>query len=285
MLKCTSCSEEWRGHQWTRKDGREDYRCSVCGSKRIPRDYAEGETTTKVVGTIRNSNKVKDPSYFLRKQNNPKNILVIPDLHQPFTHKDALGFCKEQYDRWDCDHVIFLGDLIDNHYSSFHDTDPDGYSAGDELTYTINRLSEWSEVFPEADVVMGNHDRYVLKKAYSSGISKRWIKDFNEVLRVNWNFYTKLIYNKTLFIHGEGMKAAPKAGTELMNVVAGHHHTEAYVTWRVGTGKKIFGMQAGSLIDSDSYAMAYAQNYPRQVLSCGLVLDYGQTAFVKLMEL
>jgi hypothetical protein len=27
--------------------------------------------------------------------------------------------------------VIFLGDIIDNHYSSYHESDPDGYSAGE----------------------------------------------------------------------------------------------------------------------------------------------------------
>ena len=57
------------------------------------------------------------------------NILVVGDLHEPFTRKGYLEFCKSIYYKYNCNEVVFIGDIIDNHYSSFHDTDPDGRSA------------------------------------------------------------------------------------------------------------------------------------------------------------
>lgn len=276
MLICRDCGKDASLYMksWRRNDrkGKVDYRCSFCGSKFKPVED-EQDYHTEYIQKYDN----RTTEY--------KNILVIGDLHLPFSHKNYLKFCEKQYHRFCCDHVIFIGDLIDNNYSSFHNSDPDGYCAGDELDFAIEELSKWNKIFPKADVVLGNHDKIILRKAFSSGISKRWIHDFNAVLGVQWNFQPSFTYNKCLFRHGEGMKASPKSGCEMMSVCQGHHHTEAYVHWNVGAGKKVFGMQVGCAVDQYSYAMAYAQEYPRQILGCGLVLDYGETAFVKLMDL
>ena len=47
-----------------------------------------------------------------------RNVLVIGDLHEPFCLASYLTFCKEQYIIHDCNQVIFIGDIIDNHFSS-----------------------------------------------------------------------------------------------------------------------------------------------------------------------
>jgi hypothetical protein len=36
--------------------------------------------------------------------------------------------------------LFFIGDIIDNHYSSYHESDPDGYSAGEELDRAIDMI-------------------------------------------------------------------------------------------------------------------------------------------------
>jgi predicted phosphodiesterase len=55
----------------------------------------------------------------LKKQES--RVLVIGDLHCPFEKEGYLEFCKEQYKKWKCNQVVFIGDIIDNHYSSYHD--------------------------------------------------------------------------------------------------------------------------------------------------------------------
>ena len=110
-----------------------------------------------------------------------RRILVIGDLHAPFTLDGYFEFCKTTYAKFNCNQVIFIGDIIDNHYSSFHTTDPDGMGGGDELDMAIDCIQEWVEEFPKADVCIGNHDRMIMRKAFESQIPKRWIKSYNEV--------------------------------------------------------------------------------------------------------
>ena len=96
-------------------------------------------------------------------------LLVIGDLHEPFCLDKYLSFCKSLYKKKKCNKVLFIGDIIDNHYSSFHEQDPDGMSAGAEITLAKKRVRRWFKAFPMADVVIGNHDRIVSRKAFSAG--------------------------------------------------------------------------------------------------------------------
>ena len=58
--------------------------------------------------------------------NNIENILIIGDLHEPFCLDGYLQFCINTYHHYKCTDVIFIGDIIDNHFSSYHETSPDG---------------------------------------------------------------------------------------------------------------------------------------------------------------
>ena len=109
-----------------------------------------------------------------------QRILVIGDLHEPFCLEGYLKHCKDVYAKHNCNKVIFIGDVIDNHYSSYHDPDPDGMGGGDELDLAIDKLSRWYKAFPVADVCIGNHDRIISRKMFSSGVPKRWIKGLAE---------------------------------------------------------------------------------------------------------
>jgi hypothetical protein len=143
-----------------------------------------------------------------------RNILVIGDLHEPFCLDGYLEWCKEQYKIHNCNQVIFIGDIMDNHAYSFHEPDPDGMSAGLELEKTIEKVSKWYEAFPYADVMIGNHDRMAARKAFSGGIPAAWIKSYNEVLGTpNWNWCESIVYDDVLYEHGEGGQAAAKLRT------------------------------------------------------------------------
>lgn len=214
-----------------------------------------------------------------------ENLLLIGDLHAPANLPNYLDFCSDIYDKYNCDHVIFMGDLIDLHASSFHSTDPDGLNAGDELDAAVNEIQRWNDIFPVADVVLGNHDLIVMRKAYKEGISKRWIKDFNDVLGVKWNFQPSFEYNNCLFRHGLGMKASPKAGSEMMNVIQSHFHTESYINYKVGRGKMVFGMQVPCGINREHYSMVYAKEFPKQAIGCGVLLEYGRLPIIEMCDL
>jgi metallophosphoesterase superfamily enzyme len=207
---------------------------------------------------------------------NIENVLIIGDLHAPFNLENYLYFCRLQQEKFNCGRVVFIGDLIDNHYSSYHETDPDGMSAGDELDFAINEIQKYYKVFPEADVIIGNHDRLVYRKAFTSGVSKRWIKEYKEVLGTpNWNFVENLEIFDVNINHGEGGTARTKMKKELQSQIQGHLHSDLYVEYIVGKNFRIFGMQVGCGVNFKSYAMEYGKNFKKPAIGCGVLLNKG----------
>lgn len=212
-------------------------------------------------------------------------VLVIGDTHCPFDLDGYLDFLKDTYKKYKCDTVVHIGDEVDNNFSSYHEADPDGYGGGDELDLAIERLGRYYKAFPKATVVLGNHSRLVKRKAFSGGIPKKWIREYNEVLEVpKWNFVDRVVIDDVQYIHGEGGTARRRAKDDQQSTVQGHLHTQAYVEWTVGNNQRIFGMQIGTGIDFDAYAFAYAKRGRKPAVSCGVVLN-GETAIVEMMPL
>ena len=220
----------------------------------------------------------------LNRQNDVNRVLVIGDLHEPFTLVEYLEFCISASEKYNTNKTIFIGDIVDNHFSSYHETDPDGMSAGGELSFAIRKLRAWREAFPRAKWILGNHDRLVSRKALTGGLSRQWLKPYNEVLEVpGWDMMEEYVLDDVQYLHGEGKSARNRATSDLMSTVQGHRHTEAYLQYYVGRNYKIFGMQVGCGIDKDSYNMAYAKNHPKPAIGCGVVL--GGTPYLEMMEL
>lgn len=220
-----------------------------------------------------------------------KNVLVIPDLHAPWIREQSLEHCKNVQKEYGCGTVVQIGDVIDSNYSSYHETDPDGLSAGDELQIAIKSLKPWYKAFPNVKVTSGNHDLIVNRKAFTAGLSKRWIKDLNQVLEVyNWEFDLEHEIDNVLYTHGTGSRgkdaAFNKAIQRRQSVVSGHLHSEASIRWNVSKFDIIFGMQVGCLVDEKSYSFDYAKNFSRKwIMSCGVVLNNGTLPIILPMKL
>jgi len=214
------------------------------------------------------------------------NILVIGDLHAPFIKKGYLEFCKSVYEKHDCDGVIFIGDLIDNHFSSFHDTDPDGHGAAEELRLAKEQIAIWYKEFPVAKVCIGNHDLIPVRKSFNAGVSKIWIKSISEVLDThNWEYAEEFIINDIMYVHGTGRKAAARMTADFTSVVQGHYHSESYITYSVGKHKKMYAMQIGCGVNDKSYAMAYGKHFDKMHINCGVVLEKGKLPILEYMDL
>ena len=54
---------------------------------------------------------------------NPNNVLVIGDTHELFSLEGYLEFCREKQEEYNCGEVVFIGDIVDNHFYSFHDVE------------------------------------------------------------------------------------------------------------------------------------------------------------------
>tara|TARA_R110000803_G_scaffold210631_1_gene282979 strand:- start:1338 stop:2054 length:717 start_codon:yes stop_codon:yes gene_type:complete len=213
-------------------------------------------------------------------------ILVIGDLHEPFCLDGYLKFCKETYKKHNCNKVVFIGDVIDNHYSSYHESDANGMGGKYELDQAVHKLKRWYKAFPKADVTLGNHDRIIMRKAQTSNIPSKWIKEYKEVLETpKWNFVTEVYYDGVRYVHGDkSSKARTAAKRDMVSTVTGHFHTDLYCEWMFGKTRAIFAMATGCGIDSKSYAMGYMQGGKKEAIGVGIVIG-GHTAFNVKMEL
>lgn len=217
---------------------------------------------------------------------NPDNVLVIGDIHCPFDLDDYLKFCYEQQVKFDCGTIVFIGDIIDNHYSSFHTSELDTIGPNREFDYALERVQQWYSVFPNATVILGNHDRIIHRQAKASGISDRWFKSLSDALKTpNWNFVESIVINGVNYNHGEGGTASTRMKNELQSQVQGHIHSEAYVEYSCGANHRVFGVQVGCGVNRKSYAFAYGKDGKKPMISCGVVLDKGQLPLIIPMNL
>ena len=200
--------------------------------------------------------------------------LIIGDLHSPFIRDGYLEHCVNIKDKYNCNQIIFIGDIIDNHFSSFHDVDPDGYGGRKELLLAKSEIKKWYKAFPKAKVCLGNHDLIPQRKLFNAGVTKSWIKGLDEVLEVeDWVFADSFIIDDVLYTHGTNRKARQRAKGDLISVVQGHYHSESYIDFFVGQNYKIFAMQIGCGVNDKAYAMAYGKNFPKNHINCGVIID------------
>jgi len=224
----------------------------------------------------------------MRAKADKSRVLVIGDVHLPFERKDYLQFCKDTYKEYQCNRVVFIGDIIDNNYASFHSNDPDAdYSAGTELDLCVERVKDWYNAFPDAEVCIGNHDAIIMRKAFDSGVPRVWIKEFNDVLGTpTWQWVTDTYIDGVRYVHGhKSSKARTAARRDMVSTITGHFHTDFYIDYMFGKTRAIFAMAVGCGIDDSQYAFAYAAGGKKNAIGCGVVLNGGQTPILVKMNL
>ncbi len=261
--------------------------------------YAEAmqlpsEMIKEVIESIESKNKqstpiskaISAPEPF--KGGNPDNVLVIGDLHSPWILTGYLEFCRNLQEKYNCQKVIFIGDILDAHSWSFHTHNPDGMSVNDELDKAIEGLKPFYHTFPNAICLFGNHDLLIARKAMDAGLSKKFIKDFGDVVEApkTWEFKHEHIENNVKYIHGSVGDAIKRAKDERVSICQGHLHSQSFVEWAVSEKDAIFGLQVGCGLDKTAYAFEYAQPFPKKpIISAGVVLEKGTLPIIELMKL
>lgn len=215
-----------------------------------------------------------------REEDNSR-ILFISDMHIPYHHVDTIAFLKHLKAKYNPTRVICLGDELDKHALSYHDSDPDLPSAGDELKKSLPVIQELFEIFPTMDIIESNHGSLVWRKAKTFGIPKHYIKSYNDVLGVDggWKWSFDLTVNlpngqKCYVHHGKTSNVIQLSQQMGMCAVQGHFHESFKIDyWGNPTGL-YWGMQCGCLIDDDTMAFNYNNvNIKRPIIGTGLVID------------
>jgi len=239
----------------------------------------------KVFNKALSENKHSCETYSVRKQDSDKEdnsrILLISDMHIPYHHQDLIPFLKHLKAKYNPTRVICMGDELDKHALSYHDSDPDLPSAGDELRKSLPVIAELFEIFPKMDIIESNHGSLVWRKAKTFGIPKHYIKSYNDVLGVDggwkWSFDLTIELpngQKCYLHHGKTSNVIQLSQQMGMCAVQGHYHESFKIDyWGNPTGL-YWGMQIGCLIDDDTMAFNYNNvNIKRPIIGTGLIID------------
>jgi hypothetical protein len=206
-------------------------------------------------------------------------VLIISDLHAPYTHPDVVPFLKAVKAKYNPTDVVLTGDEADYHAMSFHDSDVDLDSAGVELEKAIETLRPIYKLFPKAIVLESNHGSLHLRKALANGMPRKLFKGYNDILDApkGWTWVDDLVMDTPLgrvyFHHSRGpaLKTSQLYG---MSHVCGHHHNDFNIQYWSTPHNLLFAMTVGCLIDKKSFAFAYNKiNLKRPIIGLGVIVN------------
>lgn len=203
------------------------------------------------------------------------NILVIGDLHCPAVNPNYLSFNINLATKYNCSTIIFIGDIIDGHSISYHESNANMQSPKDELELAKIELSKWYSAFPNATVLLGNHDSLYNRKLNTAGLPEIVLKPLSQILGVDkWNFKDEHTIGNNYFTHGTKLNVNSiknKALKVQKNVVCGHLHSESYIK---NVTQDIWVSHIGCGVDFNSRFFDYARGTDKEpILSSLVILD------------
>src|ERR1017187_2322512 len=95
---------------------------------------------------------------------NTKTILVLSDQHMPYEHPDMFRFLAAIKKKYAPTLIVNIGDEVDCHDLSFHDSDKDLASAGDELLLAAKKMKQLEKLFPSMVLIDSNHGSLAIRK-------------------------------------------------------------------------------------------------------------------------
>lgn len=217
-------------------------------------------------------------------------ILVIPDMHMPYCHPDTWKFLAGVRRKYKPDRVVCLGDEVDGHALSYHESDPDLDSAGPELEKAIKFLRPLYKMFPRLDCLESNHGSLIYRKAKTAGIPSRALKSYRDVLEApaGWHWHFELTITMSngqsvYFHHGKSSAAGKLSQRQSMCSVQGHYHSRFHITYWANPTALFWDAHVGCLADMKSLAQAYGKNsLERGIVGCMMILD-GQPRLVPMV--
>lgn len=220
-----------------------------------------------------------------------KTILVIADTHFPHHVKNTIPFLRAIKRAHNPDIIVHLGDELDCHAMSFHDTDPDiEYSASGELKKAKKSIKCLEKLFSGMYLLNSNHGSMVYRRAKADGVPRHYLKSLAEVYETpKWFWYDDLVLQTKrgdiYCCHGKS-KAYGKLCKEMgMSAIQGHYHSLLEVTNHKAPNGMRFNAFAGSFADVDSLAMAYGKNFVnRPILGCILINKHGKPNTIMMPE-
>jgi hypothetical protein len=215
-----------------------------------------------------------------------KRVLFISDSHIPYSKRGYLDFLKKTKDDFvrDGDLIIHVGDELDFHNLSFHDSDSSLFSGGHELDRSIEELHQengLAKLFPKMFLLESNHGSMILRKTKHNEIPIRVLRPLPDLYETpHWSWHESILLLTDLgwvyCTHGKSAAYGRMVNSIGASVVQGHFHTKFEITYHRSVLATRFSMFVGCLADRDSLAMAYAKsNIPEFINGTGGIWESG----------
>lgn len=217
-------------------------------------------------------------------------VFVIGDLHIPYHHRSSFAFLKAVKEKYKPDLVINIGDELDQHAISMHDSNPDLPSAGDELKTSKTYIKELEKIFPKMILIHSNHSSLVYRRALKYGLPREYLRSYNEFLGVgkDWQWIDDLTItlsddSRCFFTHGMSADVLKLAMQMGKHCVQGHYHSKFSIGYFSNPDELIWGMQVGCLTSQKSMAFDYSKNFKnRFIMGSGMIID-GQPKLIPMV--
>jgi hypothetical protein len=218
-------------------------------------------------------------------------LLIIPDLHAPYHHPDAIDFLDALHRKYAFDRIVNCGDEIDAHAISFHTHDPDLLSPGHELDAAIKALEPLYKLFPEMDLAESNHGALVYRRGKHFGLPRHVLKPYGEVLcaPAGWRWQheinLQMSNGKRLAVHhsygSNVLKESQKRG---VCMAFGHHHSNFSIQYWQNYEGLFWAAFASSLADGNALAAEYGKNFSSRPINGAIVVLGGIPQLVPLLQ-
>ena len=194
--------------------------------------------------------------------------------------------------------AVCLGDVADNRILNYHEKNPDLPGPAQEYAEAKTQIAILHKMFPNIDVLVGNHDALPIRKARTAGIPSWFMRDMNECWNTpKWKwwprYHTLIDADGVAYRHGDrghrGMVRPALLNAQRMfrSLCQGHYHPLLHAMWEFNEHPlgAIFGMQVGCGMDWHRAEMEYGLVYPgKPAIGCGIVID-GRHAYTERMVL
>lgn len=205
---------------------------------------------------------------------------IIGDTHVPYELEGYLEFCQNVFSAYGVDTVVHIGDLIDHHSLSFHQSEPMLKGANCEMIDARERLQEWYKAFPKLTLIHGNHDLIPQRQLKNIGMDAEvWMKPLKDVYEMpkGWVLEDEIEIDDVLYHHGHtalGVNGFRKdAEMRMQSTVTGHNHSNAGISATATRNRLVWGLAVGCGVDNKQMAFAYGRQFPRKpIVACGVVI-------------
>lgn len=215
-------------------------------------------------------------------------------MHFPFHHKDIFDFYTQLKKEIKPDLVVCIGDEVDGHAWSYHESEIDSYGVDKEFEMALECMHRFYKIFPKVHCLESNHTSLHLRKQKTAKIPNAFIKSYKEAFEAppGWHWHSTFkpyMSNgeQVFFHHGMGANAYNNAKDLGISMVQGHHHgrLEAVQQFCPFIGKTLFGMTVGCGIDTKAYAFRYGKDAAKKPkIGCGAILNGSPVLFPMLLN-